>query len=135
MKFYQTIALVMLVIMCTTTIIFGSEVDIRGLKISLDICNEIDGFRGKNDGSFKETGYLKCYSNLLKTAEELIYVVPTVAVFYLTFLKASPKIGFNLAVISAGFLAIVSAIITIFRIQMSPFALNKRVSMRFNRYS
>jgi len=59
-KFYQTIAPMILCIMCTTPT-FGSE------KITLpfaseDTCNLVDEFRGEHDDWYKETGHVKPYS-------------------------------------------------------------------------
>jgi len=123
MKFYQTIVLVMLGIMYATTI-FGAEeptppINICDLKVSPDICNLIDEFRG--DGFFEKTGcpvndynYPEPHSRALDFIKDyslLIYLVPSMAAIFPTLFKKFPKIEFTLKIVFASFLSAVSAII------------------------
>jgi len=62
MKFYQLIISVILCIVSTNTV-FRAAVDIRDLKISLDICNVIDEFLDNNE--HREINHTQTYSPLL----------------------------------------------------------------------
>jgi len=98
MKFYQTIAPVMFGIMCATTI-FGSEVNICGLKVPPDICNLIDELSGDNDGIYEKIGHVKPYSHLKKYIQYVtrisVTAVSTVVLFltvYKGLFKAFPTL-------------------------------------------
>ncbi len=66
MKFYQTIAPMILCIIYTTTIFGMFGIGETTLPyVPRAICNLIDEFRGKNYGLYKKTRHIKPYSRLL----------------------------------------------------------------------
>jgi len=61
-----------------------------------DIYNLIDEFRGKNDGVFRETGYIKPYSRLLDEMADFlpaVFFVFSIALILRTLPKVESKIG------------------------------------------
>jgi len=75
MKFYQTIASVVLSILCATTILGSEETSLP--PIPEDIYNLIDEFRKKNDSLYEETGHVKPYSPRLNLTKKKIHPQPT----------------------------------------------------------
>jgi len=88
-----------------TTTIFGSEIDIRGLKVSQDICRVIDDFGGENDGIYEKIGHVKLYSPSL--ALMINYSIPIGIVLSLASLKILSRILPNKSTLLLSCLALV----------------------------